>query len=116
VRVLLDANLSPGRVGDPLRERGHNVRALAAELELEGLDDEPVLELATLDERILITRNSRDFAPLTRRWSEAGREHAGVILIWSFTHHQFNQIVHGVNHWLDQYPDPRDWRSLVVGI
>jgi hypothetical protein len=116
VRVLLDANLSPGRVGDPLRERGHNVRALAAEPDLEGLDDEPVLELATQDERILVTRNSRDFAPLTRRWSEAGREHAGVILVWSFTHRQFNEIVHGVDHWLAEYPNPQNWRGLVVGI
>jgi predicted nuclease of predicted toxin-antitoxin system len=116
VRVLLDANLSPGRVGHPLRERGHNVRALAAEPDLEGLDDEPVLELATQDERILVTRNSRDFAPITRRWSEAGRQHAGVILIWSLTHRQFNEIVHGVEHWLGQYPNPQDWRGLVVGI
>jgi len=108
--------LTPFRVGDPLRERGHNVRALAAEPDLEGLDDEPVLELAAQDERILVTRNSRDFAPLTRRWSEAGREHAGVILIWSFTHRQFNEIVHGVDHWLGQYPNPRDWRGLVVAI
>jgi hypothetical protein len=116
VRVLLDANLSPGRVGDPLRELGHNVRALAAEPDLEGLDDEPVLELATQDERILVTRNSRDFAPITRRWPEAGREHAGVILIWSFTHRQFNEIVHGIDHRLGQYPNPRDWRGLVVAI
>ena len=116
MRVLLDANLSPGRIGDPLRERGHNVRALAAEPDLEGLDDEPVLELATQDERILVTRNSRDFAPLTRRWSEAGREHAGVILIWSFTHRQFNEIVHGVDHWFGEYPNPQHWRGLVVAI
>jgi hypothetical protein len=116
VRVLLDANLSPGRVGDPLRERGHSVRALAAEPDLEGLDDEPVLELATQDERILVTRNSRDFAPLTRRWSEAGREHAGVILIWSFTHRQFSEIVQGVDHWFGEYPNPQHWRGLVVAI
>ena len=116
MRVLLDANLSPRRVGDPLHERGHNVRALAAEPDLEGLDDEPVLELATQDERILVTRNSRDFAPLTRRWSEAGREHAGVILIWSLTHGQFNEIVHGVDDRLGEYPNPQDWRGLVVAI
>jgi predicted nuclease of predicted toxin-antitoxin system len=116
VRVLLDANLSPRRVGDLLRERGHNVRALAAEPDLEALDDERVLELGTRDERILVIRNSRDFAPLTRRWSEAGREHAGVILIWSFTHRQFNEIVHGVAHWLGEYPNAQDWRGLVVAI
>ncbi len=39
-----------------------------------------------------------------------------MILIWSFTHRQFNEIVHGVDHWLGQYPNPQDWRGLVVGI
>src|SRR5262249_24929131 len=105
-----------GRVGDPLRERGHNVRALAAEPDLEGLDDEPVLELATQDERILVTRDSRDFAPLTRRWSEAGREHAGVILVWSFTHRHFHEIVQTVYYWLAEYRNRQNWRGLVVAI
>lgn len=116
MRLLLDANLSPKRIGDSLREHGHNVRALAAEPDLEGLDDEPVLELATSDERILITRNSRDFAPITRRWAEAGRDHAGVILIWSLTHRQFNAIIEGVQRWLEQHPDANHWRGLVVSI
>ena len=116
MRLLLDANLSSKRIGDSLRERGHDVRALAAEPDLEGLDDEPVLELATTDERILITRNSRDFAPITRRWAEAEREHAGVILIWSLTHRQFNEIINGVQQWLEQHPDADHWRGLVVSI
>ncbi len=116
MRLLLDANLSPRRVGESLRARGHDVRALATEAELEGLDDEPVLEFATQEARILVTRNSRDFAPLTRRWSEAGREHTGVILIWSLTHRQFEEIVEGVDRWLVRYPDPQSWRGLVVAI
>ena len=80
------------------------------------LEEANDFDLATQDERILVTRNSRDFAPITRRWSEAGRQHAGVIIIWSLTHRQFNEIVHGVEHWLGQYPNPQDWRGLVVGI
>jgi hypothetical protein len=64
----------------------------------------------------VITRNSRDFAPITRRWAEAAREHAGVILIWSFTHRQFNEIVVGVQRWLEQQPDAADWRGLVVSV
>lgn len=116
MRLLLDANLSSKRIGDSLREHRHDVRALAAEPDLEGLDDEPVLELATTDQRILITRNSRDFAPITRGWAEAGREHAGVILIWSFTHRQFNEIIDGAQQWLERYPDADHWRGLVVSI
>lgn len=116
MRLLLDANLSARRIGDPLRDRGHDVRALAAEPDLEGLPDEQVLELATQDERILITRNSRDFAPLARRWAEAGREHAGLILVWSFTHRQFGQIVAGSQQWLEEVPDAQAWRGIVVGV
>ena len=83
---------------------------------LEGLDDESVLELATSDGRVLITRNSRDFAPISRHWAEAGREHAGVILIWTLTPRQFPQVVDGVCGWLAEVPRPKDWHGLVVSI
>jgi uncharacterized protein with PIN domain len=96
LRLLLDANLSPTRIGEPLRRLGHDIRALAAEPGLEGLADEDVLELAAAEDRILVTRNSRDSAPLCRIWAEAGRNHAGVILIWSLSSWQFADIVDGV--------------------
>ena len=113
---MLDANLSAKRIGAPLAKRGHDVRGIAAEPDLEGLDDESVLELATQDGRILVTRNSRDFAPICRRWAEAGREHAGVILVWTLTHREFPEIVDGVDGWLSEIPHPEDWRGLVVSI
>jgi hypothetical protein len=116
VRLLLDANLSQHGVGAPLIGGGHDVRCLAAEPELEGLADEAVLELAAAERRILITRNSRDFAPICRMWAEAGREHAGVILIWSLTHRQFAEIAAGVELRLLERPDPPGWNGLVVAI
>jgi predicted nuclease of predicted toxin-antitoxin system len=116
VRLLLDANLSSRRIGDPLRERGHDVRGVADEPELEGLEDEAVLELAAADERILITRNSRDFAPLCRTWAEAGRDHAGVVLVWTLSHRQHGEILRGVERWLDAIPDASGWRGIVVAI
>ncbi len=81
--MVLDANLSPRRIGGPLRAVGHDVLALAEEPGLEGLDDPLVLELAAAEGRVLVTRNSRDFAPLAREWAEAQRTHAGMILIWT---------------------------------
>ena len=116
MRLLLDANLSSRRIGDPLRERGHDVRGAAAELDLEGLDDELLLALAAHDERILITRNSRDFAPICRLWAEAGREHAGVILIWTLSQRQYGEIIGGIERWLEEIPDAVAWRGLVAGI
>jgi predicted nuclease of predicted toxin-antitoxin system len=116
VRLLLDANLSPRRVGPELRRHGHDVRAVAEDAELEGLDDEQVLELATADGRILVTRNSRDFAPICRRWAEAGRDHVGVVLIWTLSHREFAALVRGIEQRLDEIPTQAAWRGIVVAI
>jgi predicted nuclease of predicted toxin-antitoxin system len=116
VRLLLDANLSSRRIGHALRRRGHDVRGIADELELEGLEAEALLALATADERILITRNSRDFAPICRSWAGTGRDHAGVILIWTLSHRQYGEIIRAVERRLEDLPDARAWRGVVIGI
>ena len=110
MRLLLDANLSPQRIGDPLRKRGHDARAAAADPDIEALVDEQLLELATKDRRVLVTRNSRDFAPICRLWAEAGREHAGVILVWTLSSRQYGEILRGVDRWLAEIPTARGWR------
>ncbi len=116
MRLLLDHNLSGRGIGGPLRAAGHDVRALQEERELEGVDDPDVLELATAEKRIVVTRNSRDFGPLTRRWAEEGSVHAGVILIWTYDHSQFAEIVAGVEEYLAIYPHREQWSGLVVAI
>lgn len=80
MRLLLDANLSPKRIGRLLERQGHDVLSLVADPTLSSLDDPEVLVLAADEHRILVTRNARDFAPLLREWAEAGRQHAGCIL------------------------------------
>jgi predicted nuclease of predicted toxin-antitoxin system len=114
VRLLLDANLSPRGIASPLRTAGHDVLALAEDPALEGLDDPAVLELAASENRVLITRNSRDFAPLAREWAEAQRPHAGIILIWTLDHSQFRKIVDGIERCIDQLPKQTDWDALVI--
>lgn len=99
-----------------MRRNGHDVRCAGAEPALEGLDDELVLELAAREGRILITRNCRDFAPICRRWAEAGRDHTGVILIWTLSTDQFGAIVRGVEGWLAQLPTADGWRGVVVSL
>ena len=116
LRLLLDADLSPRRIGEPLRNRGHDVHTVADDTALEGLADERLLELAKAEDRILVTRNARDFAPICRQWAEAGRTHAGVILIWTLSHRQYAEIVAGVARWLDQIPEADAWRGIVVRI
>src|SRR5947209_5193914 len=57
-------------MGAALRAAGRDVLALAEDASFEGLDDPLVLELAASQQRILVTRNSRGFAPLAREWAE----------------------------------------------
>ncbi|MHB1809810.1 MAG: DUF5615 family PIN-like protein [Solirubrobacteraceae bacterium] len=114
MRLLLDANLSPRRIAAPLRRSGHDVLALAEDAAHDGLSDPQVLELAASEQRILVTRNSRDFAPLARQWAEAQRPHAGLILIWTLDHSQFAAIVAGVERQLAQRPTQEQWRDIAV--
>jgi predicted nuclease of predicted toxin-antitoxin system len=114
--LLLDANLSGRRVGDPLREDGHDVLALDEQPHLDALTDPEVLALAAGDGRILITRNSRDFAPLLREWAESGRPHAGCVLIWTLGHHQFGEILGGLRRLFAERPDQAAWRDLAVAL
>jgi predicted nuclease of predicted toxin-antitoxin system len=116
LRLLLDANLSPKRIGSVLQKRGHDVLSLAADTALGALDDPQVLELAAEQGRILVTRNSRDFAPLLRQWAEAGRHHAGCILIWTVGHHEFGAIIKTVGSLLDDRPDAEQWHDLAVAV
>ncbi|HUJ67046.1 MAG TPA: DUF5615 family PIN-like protein [Acidimicrobiales bacterium] len=116
MRLLLDANLSPKRIGSVLEKDGHDVLSLAADPALGALDDPLVLELAAQQDRILVTRNSRDFAPLLREWSEDDRHHAGCILIWTLGHHQFGAIVNAVTRLLGDLPNPEQWRDLTIAL
>ncbi len=114
--LLLDANLSGRRIGRVLRTSGHDVLALSEEIMLEGLDDTDVLALATTEGRILITRNSRDFAPILREWAEAGRQHAGCVLVLGFDHGEFDAIVRGIDALLRQCPSQEGWEDLVLAL
>lgn len=116
MRLLLDANLSPKRIGSALDKDGHDVLCLAADPALGALDDPQVLELAAQQNRILVTRNSRDFAPLLREWGEGGRHHAGCILIWTLAHNEFGAIISGVTRLLGEYPDLDHWRDFTVAL
>jgi uncharacterized protein with PIN domain len=116
VRLLLDHHLSARNVAEPLRRAGHDVRALSEEPAAQGLPDEQVLELAATERRILVTRNGRHFQPLLRERAEAGRPHAGAILIWTLDHAEFGAIVAGIQRLFELYPGEADWADLVVAI
>lgn len=116
MRLLLDANLSPKRVGRPLGSRGHDVLSIASDAALGALADPDVLALAASERRVLVTRNSRDFVPLLREWAEGDRHHNGCILIWTLAHNEFGKIVAGVGRLLDERPDAKAWRDISVAL
>jgi|SRR5215211_2932156 len=109
MRLLLDAHVSGPSVGGPLGDRGHDVRALDQESELEGLDDEDVLALGAEDGRILVTHNVADFPEILREWAAGGRSHAGVMLVYGVGHSEFGLIVRGIERWLELRARQGDW-------
>jgi predicted nuclease of predicted toxin-antitoxin system len=109
MRLLLDAHVSGPRVGGPLSDRGHDVRALDREPEHEGLDDENVLALAAEDRRIFVTHNIADFPEILREWASGGRSHAGIILVYGIAHSEFGLIMSGIERSLELRPRQEDW-------
>jgi hypothetical protein len=103
-------------IADKLREGGHDVLALDERRDLEGIDDSEVLAMAAEEQRIVVTFNIRDFAPLLRQSAEEGRPHAGCILIAGIAQHQFGLILDRVSEVLAVWPHQDEWadRAVVV--
>jgi predicted nuclease of predicted toxin-antitoxin system len=80
VKALVDEQLSP-RIGELLRERGHDVQAVGDRSDLAGRPDRLVLEVADAEDRAVITRNVKDFRPLAAARLARGDSHAGLILL-----------------------------------
>jgi hypothetical protein len=114
VRLFLDAHVSGRNIGDPLIERGHSVRALDREPELEAIDDGALLELSSADERVLVTLNVADFPTILREWGIEASRHAGVILVHGIDHSEFGLVVRGVERWIAIHPEQQDWSDRVV--
>ncbi len=78
--LLLDEMFSP-TIAVKLRDRGIDAVAIAERPELRSLPDPEVLELATAEERILVTFNIKDFQMLDRQWATSGRQHGGIVFV-----------------------------------
>lgn len=79
-RLLLDEMLS-GTIAQQLRDRGHDARSIVESAGQTGCSDCEVLELATREERIVVTLNVADFVSFNRDWASQGRMHYGIILV-----------------------------------
>jgi hypothetical protein len=116
VRLLLDAHISVRRIAEPLRNLGHDVRAIAEERELDGLADEQLLELATTEARVMITFDAKDFTVIARRWAETGRAHTGLGIVVGIDHGDFCAILAVLSREISARPEPSDWADLTMFI
>ena len=116
MRLFLDAHISGPRIAGALREAGHDVRAADEQRDLDGLEDEQLLELAVAETRVMITFDVRDFTVTARRWAEGGRAHAGLGIVVGIDHGEFGVILELLTRALSVRSEPSDWENLTLFI
>ncbi len=79
MKLLLD-EMYTAAVAEQLRERDHDVIAVAERADLRGTPDEDLLAWARTEDRALVTDNQRDFIPIHHRAVADGHDHEGLIL------------------------------------
>ncbi len=80
MKALLDEQLSP-QIARVLRERGLDVEAVAERSDLPQASDAEVFDVASREQRAVVTNNVKDFRPIAAERLADGRGHAGLILL-----------------------------------
>jgi hypothetical protein len=114
VRLLLDAHVSGRRIGTRLRDLGHDVRAVDEERALDGYFDGELLELATTEERVLVTFDVADFPRIVREWADEGRSHSGCAVVVGLGHHEFGAVLRALDAAFGSRPDASAWRDHLM--
>jgi len=107
VKALLDEQLSR-RIGELLRDRGHDVQAVVDRRDLAGRSDRVILEVAAAEQRAVITNNVKDFRPLAAERLARGESHAGLILLPSSrtrTRDAVEMLANGIEQIFRENPD-----------
>lgn len=116
MRLLLDEHLSWRRVAAPLRDRGHDVVTAQEDPDLRTLSDAELLHAAEAQGRVLVTCNGRHFEPLARDWADVGRDHAGLLIVWTLDPSRHEAIVEAVAAVIVAHPSQEAWRNLVLAV
>ena len=80
MRLLPDEHLGSD-IAEQLRLRGHDVVGVHERVDLRGAPDEALVEAATKEARVIVTRNIRDFVRIHNDLVGQGRGHPGILLV-----------------------------------
>jgi|SRR3954454_15439475 hypothetical protein len=114
MRLALDAHLSSQRIGDPLRDDGHDVLAAQLPSALAQFEDIDLLRFCGAEGRVLVTCNRKDFAPITIDFADRGESHAGCLMLAGIRHDEVGVALRAVRQALLAYPAQSEWKDLVV--
>lgn len=97
-------------IAEELRRRGVDAVAIQKERpELEGQDDAVLLRRATLERRVVVTNNVRDYALLVEDFGLRGETHFGVIFTddatFPRTHAGIGMMVRALAAFVEGAPD-----------
>lgn len=114
--LLLDEMHAPV-VAAALRDRGHDVLAVADQDDLRALTDEELFQWAAEHDRRIVTENVKDFAPLLRRADELGQRAARLLFTSSRafprTRRNPGPLIEALDAWLRaalaSEPPVEDW-------
>lgn len=80
MKALLDEHLS-GEIAADLRSRDLDVEAVIERADLIRYSDEQIVEVASIEQRAVVTNNVKDFRSIAATRLTQGRGHAGLILL-----------------------------------
>jgi hypothetical protein len=80
VRFLLDQHVSP-LVAARLRSLGHDAVAVVERQGLRGAADEQLRQVASTEDRVLVTYDVRDFGRMGMRMARTAEPHPGMVLV-----------------------------------
>ena len=79
-RLYHDEDALEARLVQAVRRAGFDCLTVN-EARLRGRSDAEQLAFATSEGRVLFTRNTADYRRLDNQWRQAGRQHAGIIVL-----------------------------------
>lgn len=79
-RIYIDEDAMSAALTRALRARGFDVET-AQEVGMRGVADEVHLQCAASQGRTLFSFNRRDYLRINDEWLQAGRSHAGIVLL-----------------------------------